>query len=176
MIVFFRNFLNVSLTTYLPTYMKTGGSSLWVAGTTLAIFELAGVAGALSSGTISDRLGRKPILLFASFAATIFMLLFLNVDGWVMVVILLALGFSVLSTPPVLMAIVQDQLPNHRAVGNGLFLSMSFLIRPIAILAIGYVGDHFGLDTAFYISAFVSLLAIPGILFLPNHNYANTGK
>ncbi len=176
MIVFFRNFLNVSLTTYLPTYMKTGGSSLWVAGTTLAIFELAGVAGALSSGTISDRLGRKPILLFASFAATIFMLLFLNVDGWVMVVILLALGFSVLSTPPVLMAIVQDQLPNHRAVGNGLFLSMSFLIRPIAILAIGYVGDHYGLDTAFYISAFVSLLAIPGILFLPNHNYENAGK
>jgi hypothetical protein len=53
---------------------------------------------------------------------------------------------------------------------------MSFLIRPIAILAIGYVGDHFGLDTAFYISAFVSILAIPGILFLPNHNNANAGK
>lgn len=166
-IVFFRNFLNVSLTTYLPTYMKTGGYSLWIAGITLSVFELAGVAGALSSGTLSDHLGRKPILLIANTAAAIFMFLFLNVEGWVLVLILLALGFSALSTPPVLMAIVQDHLPNNRAVGNGLFISMSFLIRPISILAIGYVGDRYGLNTAFYISAFLSLLALPAILALP---------
>jgi FSR family fosmidomycin resistance protein-like MFS transporter len=147
--------------------MKTGGSSLWVAGITLSVFELAGVAGALSSGTLSDRLGRKPILLIASIAAAIFMLLFLNAEGWILVLILLALGFSALSTPPVLMTIVQDHLPNNRAVGNGLFISMSFLIRPISILAIGYVGDRYGLNTAFFISAFVSLLAIPAILALP---------
>lgn len=173
-IVFFRNFLNVSLTTYLPTYMKTGGSSLWVAGITLAILEFAGVAGALSSGTLSDRLGRKPILVVASVAAAIFMLLFLNVEGWVLVLILLALGFSALSTPPVLMAIVQDHLPNNRAVGNGLFLSMSFLIRPISILAIGYVGDQYGLSTAFSLSALVSLLAIPAILALPTLEKVNS--
>ncbi|MCK4975507.1 MAG: MFS transporter [Anaerolineales bacterium] len=173
-IVFFRNFLNVSLTTYLPTYMKTGGSSLWVAGITLSILEFAGVAGALSSGTLSDRLGRKPILVVASVAAAIFMLLFLNAEGWVLVLILLALGFSALSTPPVLMAIVQDHLPNNRAVGNGLFLSMSFLIRPISILAIGYVGDLYGLSTAFSLSALVSLLAIPAILVLPTLEKVNT--
>ena len=166
-IVFFRNFLLVSLTTYLPTFMKSGGASLWVAGIALAILELAGVAGALSSGTLSDRVGRKPILLVAFVFSAVFMLIFLNVEGWVMVPVLLVLGFSTLSTAPVIMAIVQDHLPNNRAVGNGLFLSMTFLIRPIAILAIGYVGDLYGLQTAFYLSAFVSILAIPAIFALP---------
>lgn len=85
-----------------------------------------------------------------------------------MVPVLLALGFTALSIAPVMMAIVQEQLPNNRAIGNGLFLAMAFLLRPISILAIGYVGDHYGLYTAFYLSAFISLLAIPAILALPS--------
>lgn len=167
-IVFFRNFLFVSLTTYLPIFIKSGGASLWVAGIALSILELAGVVGALSSGTLSDRFGHKPILLLAILSAAVFMLIFLNVEGWVMVPVLLALGFTALSIAPVMMAIVQEQLPNNRAIGNGLFLAMAFLLRPISILAIGYVGDHYSLYTAFYLSAFISLLAIPAILALPS--------
>jgi len=43
--VLFRNFLNVSLTTYLPTFMKSQGSTLFIAGAALSILEFAGVAG-----------------------------------------------------------------------------------------------------------------------------------
>ena len=167
-IVFFRNFLNVGLATYLPTYMKFGGASLWVAGAALAVYELAGVAGALSSGTLSDRLGRKPVLLVGIVSAAAFMIIFLNVEGWLIVPILLALGFTTLSTPPVLMAVVQEHLPNNRALGNGLFLSAAFLIRPISILAIGFIGDTYDLRTAYYLSALISLLAIPAIFKVPD--------
>lgn len=167
-IVFFRNFLNVGLATYLPTYMKFGGASLWVAGAALSIYELAGVAGAFTSGTISDRLGRKPVLLLGIVSAAVFMVIFLNVEGWLIVPLLLALGFSALSTPPVLMAVVQEHLPNNRALGNGLFLSASFLIRPISILAIGFIGDTYDLRTAYYLSALVSLLAIPAVFKVPD--------
>ncbi|MGD9093815.1 MAG: MFS transporter [Anaerolineales bacterium] len=172
-IVFFRNFLNVGLTTYLPTYMKFGGASLWVAGAALSIFELAGVVGALSSGTLSDRLGRKPVLLVGIVSAAALMMIFLNVEGWLIIPSLLALGFTSLSTPPVLMAIVQEHLPNNRALGNGLFLSATFLIRPLSILTIGYIGDTYDLRTAYYISALISLLAIPAIFKVPDLNSEN---
>ena len=165
-----RNFLVECLVTYLPVYMDSKGASLWVAGASLSILELAGVAGALSSGTFSDRLGRKSILLFATLGSALIAFLFLRLDGWVLVPILLALGFTALSTTPVLLAMVQEHLPEHRALGNGTFMLISFALRPIAILAIGFIGDHYGLTTAFFASAVLSLLAAPAVLLLPDLN------
>lgn len=167
LIIFFRNFLNVSLTTYLPTYMSVQGASLLIAGATLSVLEVAGVAGALLSGTLSDKIGRKPILIVATISAAAMMLFFLNVEGWILVPILLVMGFAALSTTPVLLAIVQENAPNNRALANGLFISIAFLIRPISLLVIGYLGDMLGLQNAFLISAGISLLALVPIIFIP---------
>ncbi len=166
----FRNFLVDSLTTYLPTYLNQSGSSLLVAGGALSILELAGVAGALTVGALSDRLGRKVVLAANAVLGAILMLVLLNVSGWLMVPSLLALGFVALSSQPVMLTIVQDCLPRHRAVGNGLFMTIAFLLRPISILGIGFLGDHFGLSSAFYASALISLLAIPAVIALPHHS------
>jgi FSR family fosmidomycin resistance protein-like MFS transporter len=165
--VIFRNFVNISLSTYLPIYMKSQGASLIIAGGALSILEFAGVAGALSGGTFSDRIGRKRMLLGATVASIGLMFVFLNVDGWLLVPVLLGLGFTTLSTSPVLMAMVQDHLPNNRAAGNGLYMLSNFLVRPLAMVSIGYIGDRVGLHSAFLWSALISLLAIPAILKLP---------
>lgn len=167
LISLFRNFLLSSLSVYLPTFMSLEGSSFLVAGAALSIYELAGVAGALSSGTLSDRLGRKFILLAAAVASSAVMLAFLNVHGWMQAVVLLLLGFANLSTTPVLMAIVQEHLPNNRAVGNGLYMAINFLMQLVAILGVGLLGDTFGLRAAFFWSACLSLLSVPAILSLP---------
>ena len=166
-ITLFRNFLITSLSVYLPTFMNTEGASMIVAGSALAIFQGAGVAGALTSGTLSDRLGRKLILIIAALSSSAALLVFLNVNGWIQTIVLLLLGFTSLSTVPVLLAIVQELLPNNRAVGNGLFMSINFLMQLVTILVVGLIGDNYGLRSAFYLSAFVSLLSIPAILFLP---------
>lgn len=163
----FRNLLTVSLTTYLPTFMSSEGASLAMAGASLSILEFAGVGGALLSGSISDRLGRKPILLAATLLSSFLTLVFLNIQGWLMVPVLLALGFAALSTLPVMMAMVQDQMPNNRAMGNGIFMVLAFLIRAIAMFAIGALGDMVGLRSTFTWSAIIGLLAIPFILALP---------
>src|SRR5690606_11753013 len=92
---------------------------------------------------------------------------FLNVRGWLQAVVLLALGFTNLSTTPVLLATVQEHLPNNRAMGNGLYMAINFLMQLATILGVGLIGDHFGLRAAFFWSALLSLLAIPPILALP---------
>jgi FSR family fosmidomycin resistance protein-like MFS transporter len=164
-VVIFRAFLFGTLPAYLPTYMVDQGASLETAGRYLAILELAGVAGALLSGTISDRLGRKPVV--AVTLSTVLTLIFLNVSGWWMIPALLALGFVLLATQPVLLAMVQEHYPESRAVANGLYLSLSFLTRMIAVLLVGVAGDQWDLRTAFLISAPIPLLALPAIWLLP---------
>ena len=147
--------------------MSAQGSTLLIAGAALSILELAGVAGALLSGTLSDKMGRRPILFVATISAAAMMLVFLNVEGWLLVPVLLVMGFASLSTTPVLLAIVQENAPNNRALANGLFISMAFLLRPISLLAIGYIGDTSGLEDAFLLSAVISLFALAAIFLIP---------
>jgi FSR family fosmidomycin resistance protein-like MFS transporter len=164
----FRNFMIECLITYLPVYMSSQGASLWIAGASLSILELAGVGGALLSGTSSDRLGRKPVLLVATVASIGLMFVFLRIEGWLLALVLLLLGFTALSTTPVIMSMVQDQLPHHRAVGNGVYMLVGFALRPIAIMSVAFMGERFGLQAAFTWSALLCLLSIPAIFALPD--------
>ncbi|MBI1877480.1 MAG: MFS transporter [Chloroflexi bacterium] len=165
--LFPREFMLTGLAVYLPTFMDRQGASLWLAGAALSLWELAGVVGVLFSGTFSDRLGRRAVLLTATISASVLLLIFLNVSGWLSVAVLLALGFTSLSTAPVLLAMAQEHLPNNRAMANGVLISLFFLIRPVAAYSIGLIGDRFGLHSAFLAAALISLLAIPAIFFLP---------
>jgi len=166
-IVFLRMFLAVSLTTYLPTYLTLFGYTISAAGIYLAILEFAGVGGALFSGTISDHLGRKRVLFLAFVASSFLTLLFLNASGFWNIPLLLGVGFTALSTGPLFLALVQDHLPENRAVGNGLYLAISFVLRSLAMVLVGAAGDMWGLETAFFWSAIISLFAIPMLFLLP---------
>ena len=163
----FRNPLMECLTTYLPTYMSGQGASLLVAGSSLSMVELAGVAGALTIGMLSDRAGRKRVLFASSLMASLSMLLFLRVEGWPQVPVLLALGFSGFAALPIMLAIVQEQFPNNRAVANGLYMMILFLLRPLGTLAVGFLGDRVGLQTAFLYATLFSFLTLPVVLVLP---------
>ena len=169
-ITFFQMFMMVCMTIYLPTYMTLNGATLLMAGGSLAILELAGFAGALSGGTLSDRLGRKPLLLGITILSPLLMIAFLNVSGWLLVPVLLSFGFISISSGPVFLALIQDNFPENRAVSNGLYISMSFLLRSLVLVLVGMAGDAVGLQTAFWWSAFLSLFGLVGILMLPADN------
>jgi len=167
LIVFLRMFIQVGLSTYLPTFLNSEGDTIYVAGISLTILEIAGVVGALLSGTLSDKLGRKPLLVFAIFTSSVLTFFYLQIDGWMKIPLLLLTGFTALSTGPVFLALVQDNVPENRAVGNGIYLSISFLLRSLVLFLMGLGGDIFGLRTSYYISIGFSLLAIPIVYFLP---------
>lgn len=164
----FRSPLVECLTTYLPTFMISQGAELWLAGVSLSIVEFAGIPGALSIGSVSDRVGRKRALIGASLLATLSMIAFLFVDGWMTIALLALMGFSAFATTPVLLATVQEQFPHNRATANGLFMAVTFLIRVIGTPTVGLLGDLYSLETAYLVAAGISLLMLPVIMFLPD--------
>jgi len=168
-IVAVRSLMIMSVTIFLPIFLTDEGSSIWLAGAALSIVEAAGIAGALAGGWISDHIGRRAVLVFGHVAAPAALLAFLLVSGGARVALLPVLGFTLLAVPPVLMAIVQEQFPESRALANGVFLSINFAVRSIAAIAYGAFGDAFGLSTAMTIAAFATLGGLPmiWILFRP---------
>jgi FSR family fosmidomycin resistance protein-like MFS transporter len=168
-----RAFMLVSLTTYLPLLLHEEGADLWLAGAALTVLQAAGVAGALLGGSISDRLGRRAILVASTLLTPALMFAFLAAQGWAQVPLLLLLGFSSLSVTPVLMALVQENDPQNRALANGIYMATSFVLRTGVVVAVGALGDRYGQRTAFGVSAAVALLGLPLIFLLPGRR-ANT--
>lgn len=163
-----RVLLLVSLTTYLPIYVRDElGLSLWLSAASLTILQAAGVAGALISGTLSDRLGRRRMLLLLLVLSPVLYLLFILGPVWAAVPLLLALGLTAIAPQPVLLALVQDGFPEHRALANGVYLAVGFVIQGVGIWAVGALADQVGLRTAFLSSGLLAFLSIPAVFFLP---------
>ncbi|MEN8238598.1 MAG: MFS transporter [Actinomycetota bacterium] len=168
-LVSLRSMMVMSTTIFLPLYLTEEGASLWLAGAALSIVEAAGIAGAFAGGWISDHVGRRAVMILGQIVAPIALIAFLAADGWVQVAILPIIGFSLLAVPPVLMALVQEEFPESRALANGVYLSMNFAIRSVAAVAYGIVGDAFGLSTSMYIAAAAMFIGLPLIwVILPN--------
>ena len=164
-IIVARSFMMSALTTYLPIFLSEEGADLWLAGVSLSVLEAAGMVGALLGGTMSDRLGRRLVLFVSMLATPLFMFIFLVVDGWVQFPLLLVMGFTALSVTPAIMALAQESLPENRALANGVYMSLSFVLRSGVVVVLGALGDLFGLRLAFTASAVISLLGLP-LIFL----------
>jgi FSR family fosmidomycin resistance protein-like MFS transporter len=171
-IVLVRAFMLASLTTYLPVFLTEEGSVLWFAGVSLAVLEAAGVVGALTGGSLSDRFGRRSILFVSLLVTPVLMLAFVFAGGWVRFPLLLLLGLTALSVVPVIMALVQESFPENRALANGTYMALSFVLRSGVVVALGMMGDTWGIRMAFIVSAIVPLLGLPFVLLLPTANRA----
>ena len=162
-----RTFISVCLATYLPILLTREGSSLLQAGTALSLVMFAGAVGSFTTGTLSDRIGRRRVLLAVLASAPILMVLFLSVQGWLLIPILFALGFTALSTSPVLMALVQEYGSSRPATANGLYMALEFVGGAVVTITIGVLADAVGLRSAFLIAALIALGAVPFVLLLP---------
>lgn len=165
-----RSMMMMAVTIFLPLFLTEEGSSIWLAGAALSIVEAAGIAGAFGGGWISDHVGRRAVLIFGHVTAPIALLLFLASEGAVRIALLPVIGFTLLAIPPVLMALVQEQFPESRALANGVYLSMNFAIRSVGAIVFGAVGDAVGLSTAMTIAAFATFGALPLIWVLFNRD------
>jgi len=163
-----RSLMVAALSTYLPIFMSDERqSNLWLAAAALTILQGAGVVGALAAGTLSDRWGRRRVLLVVTVTAPFLLLAFIYSPAWLAVPLLIALGLASLSTQPVVLALVQDQFPHNRAFANGVNLAITFMLQAAAIWAVGALADRYGLTPAYAVSALLALVSIPAVFFLP---------
>jgi len=166
-ILFARAMVSASLTTYLPTFLTNEGSSLWIAGSSLTILQVAGMLGAFIAGPYSDRFGRRRMLIISFGITPLLMLFFVFGSSSLRLPLLVLLGFFSISVVPVIMAIVLENSGENRSLGNGLFMAASFILQALAILLVGFLSDLIDLQFTFIISAALLPIGLPFIFLLP---------
>ncbi|HUT63670.1 MAG TPA: MFS transporter, partial [Anaerolineae bacterium] len=169
LIIFFRASMISALTFFLPTFMTFRGSSLWMSGISLSILQLAGAAGTLCCGIISDKIGRITSLLIIVTITPIAMLIFVIIDGIFTIPLLILLGFFLFASNPVLLALVQDIDSEHPSFVNGIYMMLTFSVGSLPVVLVGKLGDVVGLETTYKITAILAFGAIPFILRLSRH-------
>lgn len=112
-IILFRGFSNTALSTFLPSYMVEGGASIKTAAGALALLELAGAVGALTAGSLSDKAGRKNVLLFIMLLSPLLMFSFTLTAGPIRWVLLALMGMVFFASTPVFMAMIHDLNPDR---------------------------------------------------------------
>jgi len=161
-----RSFMHASMGVFITVFVERETGSLWYGGAALALYEAFGVAGVLSAGTLSDWLGRQRVLFWVLLVAPVAILIFVFSTGILKIIMLAVTGFTVLSTTPVMLAIIQENAKEHPSTANGLFMMISFAVRSIAVLLAGIIGDLAGLENMFIVSAVIGFTAIPFLLKL----------
>ena len=161
-----RALMKSSLTTFLPTFLTIKGSSLWMAGISLAILQFTGAFGTLMCGTISDKIGRRKTLLIIALVSPVLMALFLVVKGIFAIPLLLLMGFFLFAPTPVMLALVQDIGSDRPAFTNSIYMTINFSIGAVTNILVGFLGDMIGLDTTYFISVLLAVLAVPCALKL----------
>ena len=62
---------------------------------------------------------------------------------------------------------MQEQARGSRALANGIYMALNFALTSLSTLMVGILGDRFGLQTAFIISAGIMLAGMPFVIKLP---------
>ncbi len=164
----------VGLLVFIPTYLTDAGAGLVLAGAAVTVFEIGGAIGAFSGGTVSDRIGRRPMLAIAAGVGSPLLILALALPAGIMVLPVLAIaGVVLLSAGPVELVLMQELLPDNRSTAVGLSIFVITLTSAVGTVVVGALGQAMGLQTALILAAGAALLALPFIALLPETRHVS---
>ncbi|MFO7939279.1 MAG: MFS transporter [Bacteroidales bacterium] len=168
-ILFFRGLAKSALVSFLPTYLKLRGESLWFGGISLSVFQGAGVVGGFVAGSLSDKLGRMRMLKWIVVITPFLMFLFISLSGFWVFPALLLLGFFVLANSPIMLALVVEVDTKHHSFLNSIYMTLNFVAASGTTFLVGIVSDWTGLEQTYLIAAIASFGAVPFIFLLERH-------
>ena len=166
----FRTMTQSALLTFLPVYLARdmGYSPAWV-GACLFALQAAGFAAAPVAGHMSDRMGRKQILMGSMLTSGVVLLLMAFAGGSPVFIFLIAvLGFFLYATRPVIQAWMLDVTPKNMGGSSiGVLFGAQAVGGALGPLFGGMVADRYGLLAAFYFLAATIVVANLLVFWVP---------
>jgi predicted MFS family arabinose efflux permease len=171
----FRTMTQAALLTFLPVYLAhdLGYSPLWV-GACLFVLQAAGFAAAPLAGHLSDRVGRKQILIGSMLtSAVVLAAMALSSGSVVFIALVAALGFFLYATRPVIQAWLLETTPKNMGGSSiGVLFGAQALGGALGPWLGGLVADRYGLLATFYFLAVTIVVANLFVLWVKSPSAA----
>jgi MFS transporter, FSR family, fosmidomycin resistance protein len=166
----FRSMTQTALLTFLPVYLANElGYSPFVVGACLFALQAAGFAAAPIAGQLSDRVGRRTIVM-GSMGSTAVVLLAMAFSGGsaAFVALVAVLGFFLYAIRPVIQAWLLETTPGNLGGSSiGILFGAQALGAAVGPLLAGMVADRQGLLSTFYFLAATIVIANVFVVFTP---------
>lgn len=167
----FRSMTQNALLTFLPLYLaRELGYSVMLIGASMFALQAAGLAAAPVAGHLSDRIGRRSVVM-TSMAMTAVVLLFMAFAGKspMFIAFIAVLGFVLYALRPVLQAWLLESTPKNMGGSSiGILFGAQSLGSSIAPLIGGVIADRYGLGATFYFLAGTIVCANLLIVLMPH--------
>ena len=166
----FRTMTQSALLTFLPLYLarEMGYSPAWV-GACLFALQAAGFAAAPVAGLMSDRMGRKQILMGSMLTSAV-ILIFMALAGGspVFIVLVAVLGFFLYATRPVIQAWMLDITPKNMGGSSiGVLFGAQAVGAALGPWFGGMIADQYGILATFYFLAVTIVIANVLVFWTP---------
>ncbi|MBN1833709.1 MAG: MFS transporter [Deltaproteobacteria bacterium] len=156
-----------SFLTFMSVYYVEKGFSVFAAGGMFSLFTVAGTISGLIAGHVADRIGFKPVFIFAHSLMCPALILFLSLQNqWVYLGAIMA-GAMALATMPLGVAMAQILAPKGRSMVASLMMGFAFGLGGAISPLVGKLADIYSIHTVLMWVSFLPLLSLPFILTFP---------
>lgn len=166
----FRSMTQNGLYVFLPLYLvHEAGYGPVVMGMAMMMLQLGGVVAGPIAGVVSDRIGRRPVVLAGLSVTTLIIVALTFVENELIYVAGVSLlGFALFAVRPVVHSWMMDLAPTGMAgSATSLMFGTQSLFSVLMPVLGGLVADRFGLTAVFYLLAASVLVSNMLVFLLP---------
>ncbi|MEE9240323.1 MAG: MFS transporter [bacterium] len=143
-----RTTVTMMVGTFMPLYVVRGGGSVGAGGRAVTLFLLAAAVGGIYGGYLSDRIGRRTVMIGGLLIGTPVLGASFLTEGLAQTALLMAAGAVLYAPMGVSVTYAQEVAPEHKALVSSFMLGVVWFFGSIFSIGVGALGDQIGLLTA----------------------------